>query len=582
ITTTEVTKVTYENNTNEGGERIGFIQTNSYITYTPSNTDTHRFVGWYSDVELNNLIVDKITENTTVYGKWVEKSFYNVSFDTNGGEGDIESLLVIEDGLIVTSSLNTTKENYTLVGWSATNSITNLWNFDLDIVTEEITLYAIWEENAYYIVSFNSKGGSSIGSIKVYADAIIKTISEPSNPLRENYIFIGWYQDEELVIPWIFNTDEVNENITLFAKWEADGETFTASIYVNGILVDTIDAIFSGDLLEEYSVDYIGENPYTSWFTNPELNIPFVSSSPITSNISLYTSLVDVNTEFEALVSSLREASEITSNIDLFTSFEHIAYPNDLVVVWLSDKEEIISNEGIVTRPSDENQIVTLSYTIKYVVNGIEITLESGEIEVTVTPIDESVQQYLSDLILSVYLEGKSTDKLLEIFNGTDHDVSLSEYRLALYGNGSPTVTQNFGLTGTLKSGQYLIVYNTGVHADVKKYITDLGSKAISLTNNSVINYNGDDALALEKNISSTWTKIDIFGKIGEQSTWTGATDHLLLRKQSVIAGVTASPSTFNCSDEWLLFQITANSPVPSAILANLCTYNPYNLPLAS
>ena len=54
---------------------------------------------------------------------------------------------VIEDSKI-TVPVAPTKENHTFVGWyKEERNFNKLWDFDVDTVTSNITLYAKWEEN---------------------------------------------------------------------------------------------------------------------------------------------------------------------------------------------------------------------------------------------------------------------------------------------------------------------------------------------------------------------------------------------------------------------------------------------------
>ena len=46
-----------------------------------------------------------------------------------------------------------------------------------------------------YTVSFDSNGGSAVSSIKVKEN---ESITEPTEPTRDGYIFGGWYYNEEL------------------------------------------------------------------------------------------------------------------------------------------------------------------------------------------------------------------------------------------------------------------------------------------------------------------------------------------------------------------------------------------------
>ena len=68
-----------------------------------------------------------------------------------------------------------------------------------------------------YTVTFNSNGGSAVSAIskvKKYT-----TISEPTSPVWVDHIFAGWYKESDCKTKWIFASDEVTSNITLYAKW---------------------------------------------------------------------------------------------------------------------------------------------------------------------------------------------------------------------------------------------------------------------------------------------------------------------------------------------------------------------------
>lgn len=68
---------------------------------------------------------------------------------------------------------------------------------------------------AFYSVSFNSNGGSAIESQKIESGL---RVIEPEDPVKEGYIFGGWYLDRQLSIPYNFDKS-VKESFTLYAKW---------------------------------------------------------------------------------------------------------------------------------------------------------------------------------------------------------------------------------------------------------------------------------------------------------------------------------------------------------------------------
>lgn len=66
-------------------------------------------------------------------------------------------------------------------------------------------------------VRFMTNGGSKIeNQIVPYGEKI----SRPEDPVREGMHFAGWYADINLTEPWDFDTDVVETNMSLYAKWE--------------------------------------------------------------------------------------------------------------------------------------------------------------------------------------------------------------------------------------------------------------------------------------------------------------------------------------------------------------------------
>ncbi|WP_171606370.1 beta strand repeat-containing protein [Limnovirga soli] len=158
-----------------------------------------------------------------------------------------------------------------------------------------------------------------------------------------------------------------------------------------------------------------------------------------------------------------------------------------------------------------------------------------------------------TDLFISEYVEGSSFNKYIEIYNGTGATVNLANYKLQLYSNGSSTVTNEVTLSGNLNNGSTIVYANTSA----TKY---LGTVQTSSAINQVINYNGDDAVALYK--ISTNAFVDIFGRIGEDpgASWTSGSfstlDKTLVRNANVTGGITTNPTAGfpTLATEWTQF----------------------------
>ena len=161
--------------------------------------------------------------------------------------------------------------------------------------------------------------------------------------------------------------------------------------------------------------------------------------------------------------------------------------------------------------------------------------------------VDVYTGSYATDLVISEYVEGTSNNKYLEIYNGTGRTVSLFDYQLRTFSNGSATAsnTQNLAtLTGgptTLAHGATLILQNSGAALALPAGVTAY--------NSGTINFTGDDALALYR--VSTGAYVDVFGRIGDDpgTAWSNSSPSLstenktLRRASSVLAGITVSPT---------------------------------------
>jgi predicted extracellular nuclease len=152
-----------------------------------------------------------------------------------------------------------------------------------------------------------------------------------------------------------------------------------------------------------------------------------------------------------------------------------------------------------------------------------------------------------ADLFLSEYIEGSSFNKAIEIYNGTGSTVDLAAglYTLELYSNGSVTASQTVALTGSLASGDVLVLAHGSADAAILAQADIISS--------SVINFNGDDAVVLRKN----GVVIDVFGQIGFDpgSEWAGGgVDDTLRRAETVCAGDTNPDDAFNAAAEWVAF----------------------------
>ena len=138
--------------------------------------------------------------------------------------------------------------------------------------------------------------------------------------------------------------------------------------------------------------------------------------------------------------------------------------------------------------------------------------------------------QDCSDLIISEYVEGWSNNKAMEIYNPTPLPITLTDnYRLIRWSNGDEAADLDFRyvlpLEGSIPAYEVIVmIQDTNFPGQDTMIYPGLRAKANYLAPADynagaqgcrVVFWNGDDAVSLQKNISGTWTDIDIFGEIG-------------------------------------------------------------------
>lgn len=137
-----------------------------------------------------------------------------------------------------------------------------------------------------------------------------------------------------------------------------------------------------------------------------------------------------------------------------------------------------------------------------------------------------------SDLFISEYIEGSSSNKYIEIANFTGAVKDLSNYDLVGYQNGATSLSYTVSLTGLLANGSvYVIGHGSGTIYTAQDLIFGF-------------TFNGDDDVALRKN----GTIIDLIGIIQTTREEVG-TDETLVRNPGF-----GPNTTFNKTSEWTVY----------------------------
>ncbi len=141
------------------------------------------------------------------------------------------------------------------------------------------------DDAIYYDVTFESNGGSEVESQRVKEG---QTVTEPTAPTREGYIFSGWYADEDLTTEYDF-TQPVSAIATLYAKWAEDTTVYyTVTFETDGGSEVDAQRIAEGMTASEPSAPIKSGFTFEGWYADEELNTAYDFSTPVTANLTIY------------------------------------------------------------------------------------------------------------------------------------------------------------------------------------------------------------------------------------------------------------------------------------------------------
>ena len=165
--------------------------------------DGYTFSGW------QNVPATMPDEDITIEGTFAINRYW-VAFNTNSGSA--VDTIKADYGAAITAPAAPTREGYTFDGWDKALPET--------MPAQNLTLRAKWIINKYTI-TFDTDGGTAMAAMSVNYS---KPVSEPAEPRKKGYTFVGWDSEIPAKMP--------AENLTIKALWKAN--QYTISFDANG------------------------------------------------------------------------------------------------------------------------------------------------------------------------------------------------------------------------------------------------------------------------------------------------------------------------------------------------------------
>ena len=135
-------------------------------------------------------------------------------------------------------------------------------------------------------VSFNSNGGSEVRTQELEYGQVV---TPPTDPLKEDYFFGGWFSDAALTESYDF-TQEVTSNFTLYAKWNLAKATITFNSR-NGSPVQPI-KIEEGAVATPPTPPTRNGYSFDRWYKDYAGTQPYDWNDPVNDNFTLYAAWI--------------------------------------------------------------------------------------------------------------------------------------------------------------------------------------------------------------------------------------------------------------------------------------------------
>ena len=285
---------------------------------------------------------------------------YTVTFNANGHGIAPDALSDVVEGSKISAPTAPTADGYTFGGWYKEAACENVWDFENDTVTDDITLYAKWteaaEEPETYTVTFNANGGTvSPESAETEEDGKLAALPTPT---RSKYTFKGWYTAKsggtKVTTDTVFTADA-----TLYAQWKSKGSSGGGGGAIEyKVLFDTDGGeaipgkyVEKNDKLAEPTAPTKDGYTFDGWYTDKELTTAYDFDTKVTKSFTLYAKWVEAKATHVC-------PSEKFSDLDTTKWYhEDVDYVLDnKIMLGTSDTE--FDPEGSLTR----GMLVTILY----------------------------------------------------------------------------------------------------------------------------------------------------------------------------------------------------------------------------
>lgn len=179
-------------------------------SFSVPSKNYYDFDGWYSSNDFSKKFGNAYTiiGNVSIYGRFNPKT-YTVSLNS---DGKVISKINLKYGDTIGMITKPTKVGHTFENYYLDSSFVTVINDDY-VIDQNITIYIKWKVNIYEVSIIVD--GITYGTLQIEYGTTMKEVEVPT---RNDYLFMGWFEDISLV-KQVDDNYVITRNITVYTKW---------------------------------------------------------------------------------------------------------------------------------------------------------------------------------------------------------------------------------------------------------------------------------------------------------------------------------------------------------------------------
>ena len=285
------------------------IQDNPPSGEDPINTDDMDYnisatMDWDNEYEvtINSKNISYCRNSDGEWGYWIELAFKVPDFATpentlvhiNNQYQYLEEYSLKDGYVTITLNISSYDVFKSSISSSAGPSTYRHSEYTIDVTNAEV------KNVSPYIVAFESNTSSYIPYMVIPAG---ENVNEPENLVKDNYTLVGWYKEADFKTLWNFETDTVNSNMTLYAKWEGIPKYLQLTLLdINSIPINS----------SEIYLSPVNDNLTRIPMTNSSIPGTYTSSKPLSFG-KYYLSIGDMQYAEPLQVNEFTSAHYLTN-----------------------------------------------------------------------------------------------------------------------------------------------------------------------------------------------------------------------------------------------------------------------------